>query len=145
MHPTRTPRRTHRALTLTGPGGAGKTRLAIEVAARNHRHVCYVDFSPIDDPALVAPTVAAAAGVTITAGDDPVATIAEGLAYREVLVVLDTCEPSSAQRPNRVGRVAHGTRCPRGRHQPASSRCLRRVHLARATPRPATVGRRRDG
>ena len=40
----------HRAVTLTGPAGAGKTRLAIEVAARNRRPVCYVDFSPIDDP-----------------------------------------------------------------------------------------------
>ncbi|HEX4980744.1 MAG TPA: BTAD domain-containing putative transcriptional regulator [Ilumatobacteraceae bacterium] len=82
----------HRAVTLTGPAGAGKTRLAIEVAARNRRQICYVDFSPIDDPALVAPTVAAAAGVTITPGDDPVAAIVETLASREVLIVLDTCE-----------------------------------------------------
>ena len=72
-------------MTLTGPAGAGKTRLAIEVAARHRRQVCYVDFSPIDDPALVAPTVAAAAGVTIAPGDDPVAAIAETLASREVL------------------------------------------------------------
>ena len=41
----------HRAVTLTGPAGAGKTRLAIEVAARQPAAVCYVDFSPIDDPA----------------------------------------------------------------------------------------------
>ena len=103
----------HRALTLTGPAGAGKTRLAIEVAARNHRHVCYVDFSPIDDPALVAPTVAAAAGVTIAPGDDPVATIAEALASREVLVVLDTCEHvvgAAAQLASAALRTAPGVR-----------------------------------
>ena len=82
----------HRAVTLTGPAGAGKTRLAIEVAARSRGQVCYVDFSPIDDPALVAPTVAAAAGVTIKPGDDPVAAIAETLTSRDVLLVLDTCE-----------------------------------------------------
>ena len=103
----------HRALTLTGPAGAGKTRLAIEVAARNHRHVCYVDFSPIDDPALVAPTVAAAAGVTIAPGDDPVAAIAEALASREVLVVLDTCEHvvgAAAQLASAALRTAPGVR-----------------------------------
>ena len=82
----------HRAVTLTGPAGAGKTRLAIEVAARIRRPVCYVDFSPIEDPGLVAPTVAAAAGVTIAPGEDAVTSIVETLASRDVLLVLDTCE-----------------------------------------------------
>jgi predicted ATPase len=82
----------HRAVTLTGPAGAGKTRLAIEVAARSGRPVCYVDFGPIDDPALVAPTVAAAIGVTVTPGEDPLTSIADALASRDVLLVLDTCE-----------------------------------------------------
>ena len=82
----------HRLVTLTGPAGAGKTRLAIEVAARNPEPVCYVDFSPIDDPGLVAATVAAAAGVTIKPGDDPVDAITDTLASRDLLLVLDTCE-----------------------------------------------------
>jgi predicted ATPase/DNA-binding SARP family transcriptional activator len=84
----------HRAITLTGPAGAGKTRLAIDLAAGRSGHVCYVDFSPIDDPALVPAAVAAAAGVTIAPGDDPVASIAEALSSQqgELLVVLDTCE-----------------------------------------------------
>jgi predicted ATPase len=82
----------HRAVTLTGPAGAGKTRLAIEVATRSGRPVCYVDFSPIDDPGLVAPTVAAAVAVTVTPGDDAMTSIAETLASRDVLLVLDTCE-----------------------------------------------------
>ena len=83
----------HRALTLTGPAGAGKTRLAIELASRSSLPVCYVDFSPIDDPKLVGPTVASAAGVTASSpGEDPVASIAATLAPLEMLVVLDTCE-----------------------------------------------------
>ena len=79
-------------MTLTGPAGAGKTRLAIEVAGRNPGPVCYVDFSPIDDPGLVAATVAAAAGVTIKPGDEPVDAITDTLASRDLLLVLDTCE-----------------------------------------------------
>ena len=82
----------HRVVTLTGPAGAGKTRLAIEVAGRNPGPVCYVDFSPIDDPGLVAATVAAAAGVTIKPGDEPVDAITDTLASRDLLLVLDTCE-----------------------------------------------------
>jgi predicted ATPase/DNA-binding SARP family transcriptional activator len=103
----------HRAVTLTGPAGAGKTRLAIDVAARNGRHVCYVDFSPLDDPALVAPTVAAAAGVAIKPSDEPVASIAETLASREMLLVLDTCEhvvAAVAQLVSAVLRVAASVR-----------------------------------
>jgi predicted ATPase/DNA-binding SARP family transcriptional activator len=101
----------HRALTLTGPAGAGKTRLAIEVAARTRRPVCYVDFSPIDDPALVAATVAGAAGVTVIPGEDPVISIADTLSAREVLLVLDTCEhvvAAVAQLAAAVLRVAPG-------------------------------------
>jgi predicted ATPase/DNA-binding SARP family transcriptional activator len=82
----------HRAVTLTGPAGAGKTRLAIELARRDRRSVCYVDFSPIDDPGLVASTVAAAAGVTVGPGDDVIASVTDTLAARELLLVLDTCE-----------------------------------------------------
>ena len=82
----------HRALTLTGPAGAGKTRLAIDLANGQGRPAWYVDLSPIDDPAFVAPTVAAAAGVTVTPGDDPVRAIAETVGSEEALLVLDTCE-----------------------------------------------------
>ncbi|HEX7168070.1 MAG TPA: BTAD domain-containing putative transcriptional regulator [Acidimicrobiales bacterium] len=82
----------HRAVTLTGPAGAGKTRLAIELATRRAGAVWYVDLSPIDDPALVAPTCAAGAGVAVAPGDDPLRALADTLASREGLLVLDTCE-----------------------------------------------------
>jgi predicted ATPase len=84
--------RRHRALTLTGPAGAGKTRLAIDLAARQTEPVWYVDFSPIDDPALVAPTCATATNVALAPGDDAVRSIADTLASRHGLLVLDTCE-----------------------------------------------------
>jgi predicted ATPase len=100
-------------VTLTGPAGAGKTRLAIEVAVRHQQQSCFVDFSPIDDPGLVAPTVAAAEGVAIAPGDDPVAAIAETLASRELLMVLDTCEhvvAAAAQVASAVLHTAPGVR-----------------------------------
>jgi predicted ATPase/DNA-binding SARP family transcriptional activator len=82
----------HRALTLTGPAGAGKTRLAIALASSTGEQVWYVDLSPVEDPSLVAPACAAATGVTIAPGDDGARTIADTLATQQGLLVLDTCE-----------------------------------------------------
>ena len=83
-----------RLVTLTGPGGAGKTRLAIDLAgqAQTEGSVLYVDFSPIDLAELVGPTVAAALGTTIGPGDDPVDVVASSLATEQGLLVVDTCE-----------------------------------------------------
>ena len=103
----------HRALTLTGPAGAGKTRLAIDLAARRTEPVWYVDFSPIDDPALVAPTCAAATAVTLTPGDDAVRSIADTLASRHGLLLLDTCEhvlSAAAELASTVLRAAPNVR-----------------------------------
>jgi predicted ATPase/DNA-binding SARP family transcriptional activator len=103
----------HRALTLTGPAGAGKTRLAIDLAARRTEPVWYVDFSPIDDPALVAPTCAAATTVTLTPGEDAVRSIADTLASRHGLLLLDTCEhvlSAAAELASTVLRAAPNVR-----------------------------------
>jgi predicted ATPase/two-component SAPR family response regulator len=85
-----------RLLTLTGPGGTGKTRLAL-AAARSAREsfpagVCWVELAQIEDPGIVAPTVAAKLGVPDTPGQDATEAVAEYVADHQVLVVLDNCE-----------------------------------------------------
>jgi predicted ATPase/class 3 adenylate cyclase len=85
----------HRLVTLTGVGGAGKTRLAIEVARqdawRYRDGVFFVDLAVVTDPALL--VAAIAAGVRVQ-GDpsDVEAMLLAYLAERHVLVVFDNCE-----------------------------------------------------
>jgi predicted ATPase/DNA-binding SARP family transcriptional activator len=97
----------HRALTLTGPAGAGKTRLAIDLCTRLPGPVWYVDLSPIEHPSLAAPAVAAAAGVTVAPGDDPVEAVASTLAAQQGLLVLDTCEHVVASVARLASAVLH--------------------------------------
>src|SRR5687768_11414672 len=85
-----------RLLTLTGPGGVGKTRLAIRVAAdlaaEYAARVAWVDLAPLAEPDLVLPAIAHALGVR-DAGDRPlVERLAEALKDRELLLVLDNVE-----------------------------------------------------
>ncbi|HEX6307599.1 MAG TPA: BTAD domain-containing putative transcriptional regulator [Longimicrobiales bacterium] len=88
--------RSHRLLTLTGPGGSGKTRLSIEAARSASSSfddgVTWVELAPITDPALVAQTLAAALGIRHQAGRSPGEAVAEYLAGRRALIVLDNCE-----------------------------------------------------
>ena len=82
-------------LTLTGAGGTGKTRLAIQVArALEPRvdRVWFVDLSALRDAAGVMPAVASACGVQPEPNRDPVDAIASALAGRRVLIVLDNFE-----------------------------------------------------
>lgn len=85
----------HRFVTLVGPGGIGKSTVAIAVAerlaARFADGVAFVDFSGIGSPAVVAATVAGALGVPAASGD-PRADLLAFLARRSVLVVFDCCE-----------------------------------------------------
>jgi predicted ATPase/DNA-binding winged helix-turn-helix (wHTH) protein len=86
----------NRLVTLTGVGGIGKTRLALEVA----RHllqsfpdgVRLADLAPLTDPQLVPITVASALGLTPVSGTVSVERVAAALANKRVLVVLDNCE-----------------------------------------------------
>ena len=85
-----------RLLTLTGPGGTGKTRLSIAlatmVAAGFPDGVYFVALEPVRDPVLVAARIATAVGIT-EAGTRPVAEVLdEWLAARRVLLVLDNFE-----------------------------------------------------
>ena len=85
-----------RLLTMTGPGGTGKTRLSLQLAAqvadRFPDGVFFVPLEPIRDPMLVAPRIAAAVGV-IEGGTRPVLELlTEWLSTRRVLLVLDNVE-----------------------------------------------------
>ncbi|MGH2355976.1 MAG: protein kinase domain-containing protein, partial [Chloroflexota bacterium] len=85
-----------RLVTLTGAGGAGKTRLAIHVAASllgNYPDgVRLVELAPLADAALVPQAVAAALGVRETPGRPVADTLVDTLAPRCLLLVLDNCE-----------------------------------------------------
>jgi predicted ATPase/class 3 adenylate cyclase len=85
-----------RLLTLTGPGGTGKTRLAIELARSVADDfadgAAFVPLAAISDPALVSPTIRHTLGISEEPGRTPVETLAARLAGREVLLVLDNFE-----------------------------------------------------
>lgn len=83
-------------VTLTGPGGVGKTRLALQVAANLLDHfaegVCFVPLAALDDPALVLPTITQTVGVRETEGDPLPASLQAALRDRQMLLVLDNFE-----------------------------------------------------
>lgn len=85
-------------LTLTGPGGTGKTRLAIEVGRQFLRDrdfadgVIVVDLSPLSDPLLIASSVAQAVGVVESPGDSLVDALERYLSDKHLLLVLDNFE-----------------------------------------------------
>jgi predicted ATPase/DNA-binding SARP family transcriptional activator len=85
-----------RLLTLTGPGGTGKTRLALAAAGAVSMSypegVCWVELAPLDDPGIVAQVVARRVGVPDCPGQDAAAAIAEHVGDRSMLIVLDNCE-----------------------------------------------------
>ncbi len=86
----------HDLVTLTGVGGVGKTRLAVQVAAELVSEfpdgVWLVELAPVGDPAAVPDAVATALGITVQAGMTVTASVAQALAGRRSLVVLDNCE-----------------------------------------------------
>jgi predicted ATPase/transcriptional regulator with XRE-family HTH domain len=86
----------YRLVTITGPGGVGKTRLAIEVAAARrteHRDgVRFADLAVLPDPAGVAGAVADALGIRQVAGQPASQLLAERVAGMQALLVVDNCE-----------------------------------------------------
>jgi non-specific serine/threonine protein kinase len=85
----------NRLVTLTGVGGCGKTRLALEVAAQVPADypdgVWLTQLAPLADPALVPNAVAAALGLTLS-GERAREVVAESLRGKHLLLVLDNCE-----------------------------------------------------
>ncbi|WP_409467377.1 ATP-binding protein [Streptomyces sp. HC307] len=86
----------HRQVTAVGPGGVGKTRLALAVAAEVADDfadgVWFVDLVPVTDPGRVGAAVAAAVGVGEQPGRGIDDAVVAALADREALLVLDNCE-----------------------------------------------------
>jgi predicted ATPase len=102
----------HRLVVLTGPGGVGKTRLALAVLERTRSHwedgVAFADLSTVTDPSSVPEAMAVALGFAREGGEEPLDIIVRRLAGRHMLVVLDNFDQvldAAAVVPELLGRV----------------------------------------
>jgi predicted ATPase/DNA-binding SARP family transcriptional activator len=110
---------TTRLVTLTGPGGVGKTRLAAEVSGRLPEAAWFVELAPVTDPAEVAYAVLDTLGIrgpviarrTGEPGAAPLDRLAAALADRDDVIVLDNCEHVIEAAAALADRVL--TACPR--------------------------------
>jgi predicted ATPase len=115
-------------VTLLGPGGVGKTRLAIETAGTLHDAfpdgIRFVDLTTVGHGELVAATVASALGLRLGHGSDPYAALSTHVERRRLLVLLDNCE-HVVDEAARIARVLTGARA--GTRVLATSRVRLRV------------------
>jgi predicted ATPase/class 3 adenylate cyclase/DNA-binding CsgD family transcriptional regulator len=104
----------HRLVTLTGSGGAGKTRLALQVASEEFQHFLHgawlVELAPLADSTLVPKTVASALGVPETAGRDIRDSLVDFSRQKQLLLILDNCEHLLQSCANLVALLLHA--CP---------------------------------
>ena len=103
--------RAHRFVTLSGPGGTGKTRLALQVAAESlaayRDGVYFVDLSPVTDPERVLTAIASALHVPERHGREPLETLIDYTHDREMLLVLDNFEQVLTAAPA-IGALLQG-------------------------------------
>ncbi|MBV8198126.1 MAG: helix-turn-helix domain-containing protein, partial [Candidatus Eremiobacteraeota bacterium] len=101
--------RDHRLVTVTGPGGIGKTQTALKaVAAATDSPgtaVHFVGLAPTADPSLIAATMASALGVTEVPNQSTLETLLDYLQSKNALIVLDNCEHLVEQVSSIVERV----------------------------------------
>jgi predicted ATPase/DNA-binding CsgD family transcriptional regulator len=87
---------TTRLLTLTGSGGAGKTRLAVRAASEMARNfsdgVCLVSLAPIDDPLMITQAAFSALGLQDVSSRWSLSALSDYLREKRLLLVLDNCE-----------------------------------------------------
>jgi non-specific serine/threonine protein kinase len=102
----------HRLVTVTGPGGAGKTRLAGQVASRVAGRfadgVWLAELAAVRDPAQVAVATAAALGIRELSSVAAADALAQALARRQLLLVLDNCEHVIGAAAELCGRLLLG-------------------------------------
>jgi predicted ATPase/DNA-binding CsgD family transcriptional regulator len=107
----------HQVVTLTGVGGVGKTRLALAAADNlDHRFpdgVWLVELAPVTHPDAVPAAIADALGITLQGGVPVIDTVAEALAGRRQLIVVDNCEHVLSATATAIRRVVTRSETPR--------------------------------
>ena len=104
-------------VTLSGVGGVGKTRLALAVGAELAEEfpdgVWLVELAPVGDAEAVPDAIATALGITPQGGARVIDTVAEALAGRRVLIVVDNCEHVLAAAAEAIGEILARSDVPR--------------------------------
>ncbi|GAA5017987.1 hypothetical protein GCM10025734_69490 [Kitasatospora paranensis] len=144
---------TSRLVTVTGPGGVGKSRLALRAAADAAGDfpdgACFAEVGPVQDPLLLGHALLEALRLTDATARPPLDVLVEQLADRRMLLVLDGCEHLVGACAELVGALLRSAPvC--GSWPPAGSRCGWRAntccHWGRCRwSRPAKASRTRCG
>lgn len=95
-------------VTIVGPGGAGKTSLAVTVAQQScgaGEAIAFADLSTLSDPRFVVPAIASALGVSL-GFDDPITGVIDVLRSNKLLLIIDNCEHVIAMAATVVERIS---------------------------------------